>query len=1143
MTEPLNEATRAQVTAAAPDTSTWLSANAGSGKTRVLTDRVARLLLDEVPPERILCLTYTKAAAMEMQNRLFGRLGTWAMTPEDELRAALADVGVAPSRLTPELLSRARTLFARAIETPGGLKIQTIHSFCASVLRRFPLEAGVSPGFTEIDERVQGRLIAEIMDGLADDPARRGAIDAVVPYLGDEDGLTQLARAVASLAEAFDPPLDWDGTARAMGMEPNLTEDGILSAVLTGAEREICDVIWPKFDPSKRNEARIHTTLKSMPWEAMTLDALAELEAVCLLGQTAKTPFAAKGTSIGNKAIRDAIGDTVMEAFAALTHRVEAARSLRLGLLNARKTHALHVFAAAFLPAYAAAKTERGWLDFDDLIGLTRRLLNAPDIAQWVLFRLDGGIDHILVDEAQDTSPAQWDIVKRLAEDFAVGEGARAEVKRTVFVVGDKKQSIYSFQGADPEGFDRMRNHFDARLRGVGLPLQEADLLYSFRSARPILDLVDTVCGPERPTEVGGALEHKAFFAERPGRVDLWPVVPSAAKADDLAWCDPQDLLGAEHHYAVLAQTLAERLHAMIYDERPIIETEDGPRPVEAGDILILVRSRSPLFRQIIAALKARGLPIAGVDRSDLTAPLAAQDLLSLMRFLATPEDDLSLAEVLRSPICGWSEDDLFRLAHGRTGYLWEALRHRAEERPDWGETHAILRDLRNQADFKRPYDLLERALVRHDARRRLIARLGGEAEDGIDAMLAQALAYERMEVPSLTGFIGWLEAGEVTVKRDLAQSKGQIRVMTVHGAKGLEAPVVVLPDTGARRGGGRGVRLLRGDGGPVYWPMARAEAAAPVREALDAAEARDQAERNRLLYVALTRAESWLIVAAAGDLTEDPDKRMATWYGAVEAGLGELGAAPLSVPGLDGQGLRLQTGAYHHAGSSDQTVAPKDSLAQLPDWAVHPAAPVPRDTPARNPSDLGGDKVIPGPGAYSSEDSGSGGALRRGRMVHLLLEHLPNVPPSGWRDAAPRIAALEAADVSDDELSDVYAEAEGVLTTPRLSQIFGPDTLAEVALHGDSDVLGEPVLGAIDRLIVEDHRVLAVDFKTNSDVPVRVEDVPDGLLRQMGAYAEMLRAIYPEREIATAILWSRTATLMELPDDLVMGALRRAAS
>jgi ATP-dependent helicase/nuclease subunit A len=1138
MTEAMNDATLAQVTAAAPDVSTWLSANAGSGKTRVLTDRVARLLLDEVPPERILCLTYTKAAAMEMQNRLFSRLGDWAMTPEDELAQALAEVGVPGARLTPDLLSRARTLFARAIETPGGLKIQTIHSFCASVLRRFPLEAGVSPGFTEIDERVQGRLIADLLDEIAEDPARQYAIDAVVPYLGDEDGITQLSRAVAGRAEAFAPPLDWGGVAQVMGIDPGLDDDGLLEKVFVGVERALCERLLPALNPKYSLHAAACRVLPGFPWDAASLDALAEIEAAFLYGpDSKKAPNEPRKEVIENKNVVSVMGGD-LAALREFAFRLRDARPLRLGLLNARKTHALHRFAEVFLPAYHAAKTERGWLDFDDLIARTKELLTSPDIAQWVLFRLDGGIDHILVDEAQDTSPAQWDIVKRLAEDFAAGQGARAEVQRTIFVVGDKKQSIYSFQGADPEGFDRMRVHFGDRLRGVGLTLQETDLLYSFRSARPILQLVDEVCGPDRATGVGGDLEHKAFHAGRPGRVDLWPLVPAAGKGEDLAWCDPQDLLGVDHHFAVLAQALANRIHAMLSHERPVIETDKGARPVEAGDILILVRRRSPLFKRIIAALKAKGLPIAGVDRSDLTAPLAAQDLLSLLRFLATPEDSLSLAEVLRSPICGWSEDDLFRLAHGRSGHLWQALRDRAEDRADWAATQDMLKDLRDQSDFKRPYDLLERALIRHDIRRRLIARLGSEAEDGIDAMLSQALAYERMEVPSLTGFIGWLESGEVTVKRDLAQSKGEVRVMTVHGAKGLEAPVVILPDTGEIRGGRRGVRLVQGEDGRVFWPMSRADAAPIVREAMDVAEDRERAERNRLLYVALTRAESWLIVAAAGTLSDDPEKRSETWYGAVEAGLQTLGAAPLLIPELDGPGLRYQIGTIADAGPAGPDRQDGSERVALPGWAMQEAVQVPRDKAALSPSDLGGDKILL---PASDVALGPGDALRRGRLVHLLLEHLPNVPPPDWRNAAPRIASLEAPDLSDEELAEVYTEAERVLTAPHLSRVFDPETLAEVALHADSPALGRSVLGVIDRLIVTKTRVLAVDFKTNTDVPDRPGDVPEGLLRQMGAYAEMLGAIYPGREIATAILWSRTAMLMELPQDLVMAALARS--
>ena len=377
--------------------------------------------------------------------------------------------------------------------------------------------------------------------------------------------------------------------------------------------------------------------------------------------------------------------------------------------------------------------------------------------------------------------------------------------------------------------FDRMRGHFKARLEEIAAPFQDAALIHSFRSASPILMLVDRVAAQLGAPGLGEDIEHKAFFDTKPGRVDLWPVIPQTKGGEKPAWDDPRDLVSDDHHSAILAQTLAERIKDMI-DHPPMIEAGRETRALNAGDILILVQRRSPLFHKIIAELKGAGLPVAGVDRSQLTSPLAVKDLLALCRFLATPEDDLSLAAVLRSPLCGFSEGDLYDLAEPREGFLWSALRNREAEHP---HTHAMLTDLRDEADYLRPYELLERALIRHDGRRRMIARLGPEAQDAIDAMLAQALAYETTEVPSLTGFVGWLESGDVQVKRDLSQATGEIRVMTVHGAKGLEAPVVILPDCAQRQGGRPGVKLLRPEGGPLFWPPASGDeirCAAPRR-------------------------------------------------------------------------------------------------------------------------------------------------------------------------------------------------------------------------------------------------------------------------------------------------------------------------
>ncbi|WP_224816350.1 double-strand break repair helicase AddA [Hasllibacter sp. MH4015] len=1124
----IDDATLAQNRAADPGTSTWLGANAGSGKTRVLTDRVARLLLDGVRPERILCLTYTKAAAMEMQNRLFSRLGAWAMKDDGDLRRTLTEIGVPDGRLSDDLLNQARTLFARAIEAPGGLKIQTIHSFCSSVLRRFPLEARVSPAVTEIDERVQTRLLTDLLDDMAETEEGRDAIDLVAPYLSSDDSAVALARAVAGQAEALTPPQDWTAICGALGIDPDLTEHDILATVFTGGEADLAQIIRTHLDPDTKTHVSFGRALERIDWAAPTLDMLSTLERLFLYQSGAKE-HQPRIDAIANAGVRKAIGDA-MEAVNDFAQRIAEARPLRTGLLTARRTHALHGFAASFLPAYASAKEARGWLDFDDLIDKTRHLLSDPRVAQWVLFRLDGGIDHILVDEAQDTSPRQWEIVKQLAEDFAAGEGARADVQRTIFVVGDKKQSIYSFQGADPAEFDRMRAHFRDRLGAIGAPFDpDAALVHSFRSAPPILELVDAVARGLGAPGLGDNVEHRAFFGTKPGRVDLWPHIPATKSAEKPAWDDPQDIVSEDHHRAVLAKELALQIKEMV--DNPVeIEVDGKRRAMRAGDILILVRSRSPLFHKIIAELKAKDLPVAGVDRSQLTSPLAVKDLLALCRFLATQEDDLSLASILRSPLCGLDEAQLYDLAHNRRdgAYLWPALVDRADEFP---QVHGMLKDLRDQADFLRPYDLLERALTRHDGRRRLIARLGPEAEDAIDAMLAQALSYEASEVPSLTGFVGWLESGDVQVKRDLSQAEGQIRVMTVHGAKGLEAPVVILPDCAQPSGRAPNVKLLHAENGPLLWSPQKGDAADIARAADEARKAREVEEANRLLYVALTRAESWLIIAASGGLGDDK-KPASSWYKVVDAALEEMATEPLGIGGIEGTGKRVQSGDWPHAPADQSDGA---QAVDLPHWASQIVPSPKKDKPARTPSDLGGAKALPGAGDETAI------AMRRGSIVHLLLEHLPRLPEPAWPAAAPGIAALHAADVGEGELAAHLEEAARVLTDPALAPIFARDSLAEVEITGHSDTLGAEMFGIIDRLIITDDTVRAVDFKTNTTFPTRPEETPESLLRQMGAYAELLKPIYPNHKIEVAILWSRAPSLMVLPHDLVSAALQRA--
>ena len=1117
-----DDATEAQVRAASPRASTWLAANAGSGKTRVLTDRVARLLLEGAQPQRILCLTYTKAAAAEMQNRLFLRLGAWAMLPDQELRKQLADLGQ-EAHLADTELRRARTLFARAIETPGGLKIQTIHSFCASILRRFPLEAQVSPGFAEMEDRAGALMRADIVRAMANTPQAAPAVRDLAGYLADQD-FDKITASIIAQRDAFEPPLHPNDIDTLLGLPGGCTMETVYQRVFLGTELALIAQLLPVLQAGSKNDVSAAEKLAQITGPNGA--ALDILENVLLLGANAKEPFIAKIGSFPTKSTQAALG-ALQNQLEDLMRRVEDARDMRLAVQAAQRSKALHQFAAAFLPRYEARKQQLGWLDFDDLIRKARDLLTDPSVAEWVLYRLDGGIDHILVDEAQDTSPTQWKVIESLAQEFTVGAGARADAPRTIFVVGDKKQSIYSFQGADPRAFDTMKDQFSQRLQATGQPLVSSSLEYSFRSAEAILRLVDEVFARRHNSGFPADNRHRAFKGEMPGRVDLWPAISPTKNEQSGDWFDPVDQVSQDHHTKQMAHRVASQIKQMI-DSRTAIPKEIGNsgtyemHPVQAGDFLILVQRRSDLFGEIIQACKAMGLPIAGADRLKLGAELAVRDLAGLMSFLAVPEDCLSLAISLKSPLFGWDEQALFDLAHKRQEkYLWQALRAR---RGDFGATLAVLDDLRAKADFLRPFDLIERILTRHNGRKNLLARLGPEAEDGINAFLAQALAYERTAVPSLFGFLQWMETDDLEIKRQMDAAGQRIRVMTVHGAKGLEAPIVILPDTAQRNVNLREAFLV--ENGHALWNMPGAALPRALAEARQAHLMAEQAERDRLLYVALTRAEKWLIVGAAGELGQDGE----SWYHKTAAAMQHCNAAPHSF-GF-GQGLRLETGNWSATAVPPSHTARAQPVA-LPALFQQPAPPCEVAQKTLSPStDLGGAKALPGDSGQDEES-----ALRRGRQIHLLLEHLAPLPADLRHETAQALLASgpDAADAA--ELPSLLAEITRLLDAPSLAHVFSNAALAEVSITAPLDG-GRRLHGTIDRLIVSDSGILAVDFKTNATVPHTAQSIPQGLVRQMAAYAHALAQVYPTQPISCAILWTTTAQLMPLPADMLADAL-----
>jgi ATP-dependent helicase/nuclease subunit A len=1115
----VKDAVTAQRRAATPTASSWVSANAGSGKTRVLTDRVARLLLGGTEPQRILCLTYTKAAAAEMQNRLFRTLGAWAMLDDPELRAALRALGEPGEAVPPDQLARARTLFARALETPGGLKIQTIHAFCEALLRRFPLEAGVAPLFQVLDDRQARALRAEVLDTLA---ARRPeTVAALARFLAGDDP-DALLQEIAQHRAAFAGRFEAEALERALGVEPGLTVERLEAEVLTPDVEALIAALAPAMlaggPADSKGGAQLAAVLGAGDPEAR----LEGLEAVLLTGEGSAEPFSAKTGKVPTKALR-ARHPELGAALDALMAVVAAARPRRLAIAAFARSAALNRFGRAWLAAWGARKRVGGLLDFDDMIDRAQALLERPGTAAWVLWRLDGGIDHILVDEAQDTSPAQWRVIEAVSAEFFAGRGAR-DVERTIFVVGDEKQSIYSFQGADPEEFGAKRRHYAAVLDGLGQALQRCDLLYSFRSARPILDLVDAVFDGPAGEGLADGIRHHAIDPEKPGRVELWPFLPKPERPDEAPWDTAVATTLPDDPVERLAARIAATIAGWLAEGRAL---PGADRAIRAGDVMILVQRRGPIFDAVIRALKRARVPVAGADLLRIGGELAVLDLLAALRVAATPRDELSLAAFLRSPLGGVDERALFELAHGREGRLWDALRREPAER--WPEARALLEDLRAQADFLRPFELIERMLIRHGGRRALVARLGPEAEDGIDALLDQALAYEAVEPPSLTGFLAWIDRDEVAVKRRSEEGADQVRVMTVHGAKGLEAPIVFLPDTGVRHDGQNPPQVVRLSDGTPAWRAGGARSAPPAVAAAETARRRlVRLENRRLLYVGLTRAQRWLIVCGAG---APPNGSGESWHGLVGAAMARCGAE--AAPGPDGEELRLSLNWREAAAAVGGGAA---AAGGLPGWVRAPAGRPAEAGRLVAPSALGG--ALAAAGEMLGETAGETGgdaeaARRRGTAVHRLLEHLYGRPAAERDGLARRLLPGE------DALDAVLAEAVGLLARPEIAWIFGPGSMAEVELA--AAVGGGRIGGRLDRLVVEPGRVLAIDFKSNRLVPERAEAVPEGILRQLGAYRAALGQIWRDRPVETAVLWTRSGRLMPVPAALVDAAFARA--
>ncbi|HXV00862.1 MAG TPA: double-strand break repair helicase AddA [Caulobacteraceae bacterium] len=1130
-----------QIEASDPRASVFVPANAGSGKTFTLVKRVTRLLLAGAAPEAILCVTFTKAGAAEMQRRLFAELGALAISDDPALAKALAAIDEAGQDF-----SKARALFARALETPGGLKIQTIHAFCEKLLRRFPIEAGVAPGFRVLEDAAAAEISAKARDELAeaalDDPD--GAVAMAYDHLsvqldyrsfntmfGDFEAKRSAIAAYIETCRQKAVTVDMDVWGRCGFAEPSsvaATEAWAMQRSRGPRWRRAAHALMASGNISDRS---LGATMLAIQ-EGGTF---ADLRAVfCNKDGAAKVRVA---TSAVAKDVRDWLAQEQ-------SHYLRAAGQVAAARLAEETVQVLHL-ARAYGARYEVAKAQAAALDFGDLIERTVELLTRRADAAWVLYKLDNGLEHVLLDEAQDTAPEQWSILRELTGEFFHGQGSNNR-RRTMFAVGDEKQSIFSFQGADPKHFAIELAAFDAMVSAAGQRFRRIPLLESWRSAPEILAFVDQVfsdgealAGVRSAGPSVEALDLRHVPLREPGGgVELWPLQAGETSDGDIDPWAPVDREPARSANKLLAARIAAAIAQMVARGEAVLDRQTRTsRACRFGDVMILVRRRNTLFHEIIRALKREGVPVAGADRLKLAEHGVFADLMALGRFIRFPDDDLALAGLLRGPFCEVDEAGLFDLAYDRQGSLWRNLQARAPEQATWSEAHRFLAWAREAAERAAPFDFYCAVLGRIDAagrsmRQRILTRLKAEGEQALDAFVAQVLAAEASGVRDLESLLAWMAALDLDIKREQDEGQGgEVRVMTVHGAKGLEAPIVFLPDT-TSKATWQGGRLLETPDGGFLWAPSRkgddAPASAGPRAARDLAVAH---ESSRLLYVALTRARDRLIVAgvAMGNRRTGLDE--GSWYDFVQRAFAGLEARACELPG-GGNGLRYGADPTPGAPAAAEPAPPPDP----PDWTrgLAPAEAVAAlgVAPSRLEDDAG---KAPSPLA----SVGGLGRYRRGDLIHRLLQLLPDLPEAARPDGATRLLAREP-DLTAAQRDEMALAALTVLADRRFAAVFGEGSRAEVPLVGGAARLPPDftVSGRVDRLLVQAERVLVVDFKTNRPPPARIEDADPAYLRQMAIYWAILSEVYPGRRIEAALLWTDGPSLMDVPAALMDRAL-----
>ncbi|ACN95221.1 UvrD-helicase domain-containing protein [Wolbachia pipientis] len=1088
-----------------PNFSVWVNASAGTGKTKILIDRVLRLLLEN--KRNILCLTFTNAAANEMENRIHSILSKWAICSDSVLAADLEQLDFFPmssqcvtlgsqhpylssqcvtlgSRKNKDYLTRARRLFSELENL--GLTIQTIHAFCYKLISSFPIEAGIAPNCTLSECK---ELHSIIFNKVLHNETVQDDINLIATEI-DENKLRDLLYTLcikrsisANDSKYIKDKLSAPDEIHDLQSETIEHVERLAEILSEGSKRDqsysaiLYSTVIPVLDTGiqKKRTSVSYSDDTGIKWNDTKIENLAKVFL--------------KSESHEKKSISSIATKSILEKFKDAEQIIESVqnvvfthiRDMNSYQIFKRTSSLLGVF-KVYVDLYNSEKSKNALLDYNDIIDLATNLLSDPDHKDWVLFNLDQKIDHILVDEAQDNSISQWKIITNLCDEFFAGN----DEKRTLFVVGDVKQSIYRFQGANPHLFNYMQQYFHTKTGGrdwISCQLEK-----SFRSTPEVLMLVDRIFNNFR-AEISfndNEIKHVPHRENDQGYIEIWPALPRRKEKEQRALQIP---LTCKEGYTIadrlLAQTIANRIHNWLNEGRILVAKD---RHIEPRDIMILVRQRNVLVDYIISELKKANVPVVGRDYFRIMDYIAVQDLIALAEFLLLQANDLALANALKSPLFNFTEDDLFNIAYDRKEHsLWERIQ-------DYSVViYSELNYLINLSRTESPLALFTHIL--RTGKKKFAARLGLECFEVLDEFMNLVLQFEN---PSLQAFVQWIKENNPEIKNDMQSERNAVRIMTIHKSKGLQAPIVFLVDTNTVPRNSESI-IFDGTEAPFWCGKNNNAYCDQVKREK---KLEDYNEYLRLLYVALTRAEDELYI-----LSKEPVQK-GSWYDLITK-YGEpyekkqRGLRPIFKEKVEV--LCVNANYPYIYKKRDYFDVP---VISLPPALAHSSVSSQRVT--LESSEKEGAEWIPVSATWMTD------GYARGLIIHSILQYMPKIEKERRKNWVRKY--LDNINISEDK-DEIYSKI--LAFNEKYGYLFDLEGKSEITLSGIID--GEPVLVRLDRLCITQDKAIIIDYKSHRNVSV---SLLNEIKKQMLTYKTLVQEIYPNKQVEFMVIWVEDLTL-----------------